>query len=78
MVGKEVQEALTKPPYNFIPINKDVVLPADLPMKSLDEMTKYVEHDWARSIRCAPPGSRSSTRKWQNDRWRLDQPTLAG
>jgi putative spermidine/putrescine transport system substrate-binding protein len=48
VVGKEVQEALTKPPYNFIPVNKDVVLPADLPMKSLDEMSKYVEHDWAK------------------------------
>jgi putative spermidine/putrescine transport system substrate-binding protein len=48
VAGKEVQEALTKPPYNFIPVNKDVVLPADLPMKSLDEMSKYVEHDWAK------------------------------
>jgi len=47
VVGKEVQEALTKPPYNFLPINKDAVLPPDLPMKSLDEMTKYVNHDWA-------------------------------
>ena len=48
VVGKEVQEALTKPPYNFIPVNKDVVLPAELPMKSLDEMAKYVEHDWSK------------------------------
>jgi putative spermidine/putrescine transport system substrate-binding protein len=47
VVGKEVQEALTKPPYNFVPVNKDVPLPSDLPMKSLDEMTKYVNHDWA-------------------------------
>ncbi|MFO1160545.1 MAG: extracellular solute-binding protein [Reyranellaceae bacterium] len=48
VIGKEVQEALTKPPYNFVPINKDVPLPADLPMKNLDEMSKYVEHDWAK------------------------------
>lgn len=48
VVSKEVQEALTKPPYNFVPVNKDVPLPADLPMKSLDEMTKYVEHDWSK------------------------------
>ena len=48
VVGKEVQEALTKPPYNFVPVNKDVPLPSDLPMKSLDEMTKYVEHDWSK------------------------------
>jgi putative spermidine/putrescine transport system substrate-binding protein len=47
VVSKDVQEALTKPPYNFIPVNKDVVLPPDLPMKSLDEMTKYVTQDWA-------------------------------
>ena len=48
VVGKEVQEALTKPPFNFLPVNKDVPLAADLPMKSLDEMTKYVNHDWAK------------------------------
>ena len=33
---------------NFIPVNKDVVLPADLPMKNLEEITKYVEHDWSK------------------------------
>jgi putative spermidine/putrescine transport system substrate-binding protein len=48
VVGKEVQEALTKPPYNFVPVNKDVPLPPELPMKSLDEMTKYIDHDWAK------------------------------
>jgi putative spermidine/putrescine transport system substrate-binding protein len=48
VVGKEIQEALTKPPYNFVPVNKEVALPAELPMKSLDEMTKYVNHDWAK------------------------------
>ena len=48
VVGKEVQEALTKPPYNLVPVNKDAALPPDLPMKSLDEMTKYVNHDWAK------------------------------
>ena len=48
VISKEAQEALTKPPYNFIPVNKDVVLPADLPMKNLEEITKYVEHDWSK------------------------------
>ncbi|MBX9942821.1 MAG: extracellular solute-binding protein [Reyranella sp.] len=48
VVSKEIQEALTKPPYNFIPVNRDVALPADLPMKSLDEMSKFVTHDWAK------------------------------
>jgi len=47
VVGREVQEALSKAPYNFLPVNKEVPLGADLPMKSLDEMTKYVNHDWA-------------------------------
>ena len=48
VVSKEVQDALHKPPYNFIPVNKDVPLAADLPMKSLDEMSKYVKHDWSK------------------------------
>jgi putative spermidine/putrescine transport system substrate-binding protein len=48
VVGKEAQEALTKPPYNFLPVNKDVPLAADMPMKSLDEMAGYVQHDWAK------------------------------
>lgn len=48
VAGKEVQEALTKPPYNFIPVNKDVPVPSYLPMKSLDEMSNYVRHDWAK------------------------------
>ena len=48
VAGKEVQEALTKPPYNFIPVNKDVPLPDYLPMKNLDEMSSFVRHDWAK------------------------------
>ena len=48
VAGKEVQEALTKPPYNFVPVNKDVPLPDYLPMKSLDEMSSFVRHDWAK------------------------------
>jgi len=48
VAGKEVQEALTKPPYNFIPVNKDVPVPSYLPMKSLDEMSSFVRHDWAK------------------------------
>ena len=48
VVSKDVQEALTKPPYNFIPANKDVAMPAYLPMKSLDEFSSFVRHDWAK------------------------------
>lgn len=47
-VSKGVQEALTKAPYNFIPANKDVVMPDYLPMKSLDEFSTYVRHDWSK------------------------------
>lgn len=47
-VSKDVQEGLTKAPYNLLPVNKDVALPADLPMKNLDEMATYVQHDWAK------------------------------
>ena len=48
VASKEVQEALTKPPFNFIPVNKDVPMPPDLPMKSLDEFGTYVRHDWSK------------------------------
>jgi putative spermidine/putrescine transport system substrate-binding protein len=36
------------PPNNFIPVNRDVKLSRDLPMASLDEMTKYARHDWSK------------------------------
>ncbi len=48
VLSKDVQAALAKPPYNFIPLNKDVPLPAEVPMKSLDEMSTFVRHDWAK------------------------------
>jgi putative spermidine/putrescine transport system substrate-binding protein len=48
VIGKEAQEGLTKAPYNFLPVNKDVPLAPDMPMKSLDEMAAYVQHDWAK------------------------------
>lgn len=47
-LSKDVQEALAKPPYNLVPVNKDVPLSAALPMKNLDEMSTYVQHDWAK------------------------------
>jgi putative spermidine/putrescine transport system substrate-binding protein len=47
-VGRDIQTALQKPPYNFVPVNKDVPLLSGLPMKSLDDMTKFVTHDWAK------------------------------
>ncbi|MDO9710358.1 extracellular solute-binding protein [Paracraurococcus lichenis] len=48
VVSKGVQDALQKPPYNFIPVNKEVALGKDLPMKSLDEMSTFVTHDWSK------------------------------
>jgi len=48
VVSRGVQDALQKAPYNFVPVNKEVPLGAGLPMKSLDEMAKFVTHDWAK------------------------------
>jgi putative spermidine/putrescine transport system substrate-binding protein len=48
VIGKDVQAALMPAPYNFLPVNKDVPLAADMPMKSLDEMARYINHDWAK------------------------------
>ena len=42
-----VQAQLMKPPSSMIPTNKDVVL-ADLPIKSLDELSKMKTHDWSK------------------------------
>ena len=43
-----VQAALMEPPNNFIPVNRDVKLAKDLPMATLDEMAKFVRHDWSK------------------------------
>jgi putative spermidine/putrescine transport system substrate-binding protein len=48
VVSSGVQTELAKPPFNFVPVNTDVPLGADLPMKSLDEMARFVAHDWAK------------------------------
>jgi putative spermidine/putrescine transport system substrate-binding protein len=48
VISKDVQTALMQPPFNFIPVNKDVVLASGLPMKSLDEMANFVRHDWSK------------------------------
>ena len=49
VVGKEVQEALTKPPYNFLPVNKDVAAGgrhADEEPRRDGRSTS--QHDWAK------------------------------
>jgi putative spermidine/putrescine transport system substrate-binding protein len=48
VISAPVQTALMQPPNNFIPVNRDVKLAADLPMTSLDEMAKFVRHDWSK------------------------------
>ncbi|CAN7417957.1 extracellular solute-binding protein [Bosea sp. LjRoot9] len=47
-ISAEVQSALQKQPYNMIPINKDVKLVETLDIKSVDELTKMVTHDWTK------------------------------
>jgi putative spermidine/putrescine transport system substrate-binding protein len=48
VISAPVQAALMQPPNNFIPVNKDVKLARDLPMASLDEMARFVRHDWSK------------------------------
>ena len=48
VIGRDVQAALIKPPWNFVPVNKEVALGPELPMKSLDEMAGFVRHDWSK------------------------------
>ena len=48
VVSRPVQQALMSPPYNFVPVNKEVPLGAGLPMRSLDEMARFNTHDWSK------------------------------
>jgi putative spermidine/putrescine transport system substrate-binding protein len=48
VVGRGVQDALQKPPFNFVPVNKDVVLGPGLPMRNLEEMARFNTHDWTK------------------------------
>ncbi len=48
VVSQGVQAALSKKPFNFVPVNKQVSLGPDLPMRSLDEMAKFNRHDWSK------------------------------
>ncbi|MBN8944649.1 MAG: extracellular solute-binding protein [Rhizobiales bacterium] len=47
-ISAEVQSALQRQPYNMIPINKDVTLVDTLDIKSVDELTRMVTHDWTK------------------------------
>lgn len=48
VVSKAVGDLLVQPPHNFIPTNKQVVLPASLPLTNLDEISTYIQHDWSK------------------------------
>lgn len=47
-ISAEVQNVLQAKPYNLIPINNDVKLVDTIDIKSLDELSKMVVHDWTR------------------------------
>jgi len=46
-LSAEAQSKLQLSPYNMIPVNKDVQLTPNLDIKSLDELSKMVTHDWS-------------------------------
>lgn len=46
VLDADVQAKLMKPPANMIPVNKDVKLEG-LDISSLDELEKFVTHDWS-------------------------------
>ncbi len=47
-ISAPVQDALLKSSAQMLPVNKDVALSGDLPIKSLDELSKFVTHDWTK------------------------------
>jgi len=47
VIAANVQAELMKAPYFLAPVNRDVSLAgAGLPLSNLDEMSKFVQHDW--------------------------------
>lgn len=47
MMSTPVQSALSQEPYFFVPVNKEVTPGADVPMRSIADITNFVTHDWA-------------------------------
>ncbi len=47
-ISAPVQEALLKSAAVLLPVHKEVALTPNLPIKSLDELTKFVTHDWTK------------------------------
>ena len=46
ILSTPVQDKLAKKPYYLTPVNKEVDPGADVPMKSVDEIGKFVTYDW--------------------------------
>ncbi len=46
-ISADAQAKLQLSPYNMIPVNKDVKLSDNLEIKSVDELSKMVTHDWS-------------------------------
>ena len=47
-ISPQIQDALQKAPYNMVPINTETPLDPALDIKSLDELSKMVTHDWTK------------------------------
>lgn len=48
MISQQVQATLSQAPYFFVPVNTGVTPGADVPMRSISEITNFVSHDWTK------------------------------
>lgn len=48
ILSAEVQQALSRKPYYFIPVNTDVPFGPGLPIRNIGEINKFVIQDWAK------------------------------
>lgn len=48
MISQPVQTTLAAEPFFFVPVNTGVTPGADVPMRSISEITNFVSHDWTR------------------------------
>lgn len=48
MISAPVQAGLSQAPYFFVPVNTDVTPGADVPMRSVADMSSFVTHDWSK------------------------------
>jgi putative spermidine/putrescine transport system substrate-binding protein len=46
MISTAVQSTLSAEPYFFVPVNKEVTPGADVPMRSIADISNFVSHDW--------------------------------